>query len=135
MKVKLVFGVLCISVILSAGVCVSAAVSEKHSSWAEESLIKAGELELLPNFFSDSDLTSDISRIDFCHLAYKMLNKKSLITGNDVKSPFIDTDDNEVTALANAGIINGNGDGTLAPLAGATRAETAAIFERFLKNN
>ncbi len=34
-----------------------------------------------------------------------------------------------------AGIINGNGDGTLTPLAGATRAETAAIFERFLKNN
>lgn len=104
MKRKLVFCVLCISMILSAGVRVSAAVSEKHSSWAEESLIKAEELKLLPNFFSDSDLTSNISRIDFCHLAYKMLNKKSLMTGNDAKSPFIDTDDNEVTALANAGI-------------------------------
>ncbi len=56
-------------------------------------------------------------------------------------SVFADSDDIGEYAVpavrwaCGAGIINGNGDGTLAPLAGATRAETAAIFERFLKNN
>lgn len=128
MKRKLIFCVLCTSMILSAGAGVSAQVSEKHSSWAEESLIKAEELKLLPNFFSDSDLTSNISRIDFCHLAYKMLDKKSLIKENGAKSSFTDTDDKEVGALANAGIINGRSETEFAPNDDITREEAAVIL-------
>ena len=93
MKKKFVLGVLCVSMILAAGIGVSAEVSENHSQWAEESLISADEAGLLPNFFSDRDLTANISRIDFCHLAYKMLEQKSLISENNVKSSFADTDD------------------------------------------
>ena len=59
----------------------------------------------MPNFFADRDLTANISRIDFCHLAYKMLEQKSLISEHNVKSSFADTDDKEVTFLANSGII------------------------------
>ena len=80
MKKKFVLGVLCVSMILAAGIGVSAEVSENHSQWAEESLISADEAGLLPNFFSDRDLTANISRIDFCHVAYKMLEQKSLIS-------------------------------------------------------
>ena len=38
MKKKFVLGVLCVSMILAAGIGVSAEVSENHSQWAEESL-------------------------------------------------------------------------------------------------
>ena len=93
MKKKFVLGVLCVSMILAAGIGVSAEVSENHSQWAEESLISADEAGLLPNFFPDRDLTANISRIDFCHLAYKMLEQKSLISDNNVKSSFADTDE------------------------------------------
>ena len=39
MKKKFVLGVLCVSMILAAGIGVSAEVSENHSQWAEESLM------------------------------------------------------------------------------------------------
>lgn len=133
MKRKLVFGVLCISMILSAGVGVSAAVSESHSLWAEESLKSADELGLLPDFFANSNLTSNILRIDFCHLAYTMLDKKLLMTDNDVKSPFVDTDDSEVAALANAGIINGRSETEFAPNDDITREEAAVILTNTAK--
>ena len=84
MKKKLVLGALCVSVILTTGIGASAEVSKSHSQWAEESLISADEAGLLPNFFADRDLTANISRIDFCHLAYKMLEQKSLISEKDV---------------------------------------------------
>ena len=74
-KKKLVLGALCVSMILASGIGASAEVSKSHSQWAEESLISADEAGLLPNFFADRDLTANISRIDFCHLAYKMLEQ------------------------------------------------------------
>ena len=128
MKKKFVLGVLCVSMILAAGIGVSAEVSENHSQWAEESLISADEAGLLPNFFSDRDLTANISRIDFCHLAYKMLEQKSLISENNVKSSFADTDDKEVTFLANSGIINGRSETEFAPNDDITREEAAVIL-------
>ena len=51
MKKKFVLGVLCVSMILAAGIGVSAEVSENHSLWAEESFISAYEAGLLANFF------------------------------------------------------------------------------------
>ena len=128
MKKKFVLGVLCVSMILAAGIGVSAEVSENHSQWAEESLISADEAGLLPNFFSDRDLTANISRIDFCHLAYKMLEQKSLISENNVKSSFADTDDAEVAFLANSGIINGRSETEFAPNDDITREEAAVIL-------
>ena len=98
MKKKFVLGVLCVSMILASGIGASAEVSASHSQWAEESLVSADEAGLLPNFFADRDLTANISRID-CHLAYKMLEQKSMISENNVKSSFADTDDAEVAFL------------------------------------
>ena len=115
MEKKLVLGTLCVSMIWAVGIGASAEVSENHSQWAEESLISADEAGLLPNFFADRDLTANISRIDFCHLAYKMLEQKSLISENNVKSSFADTDDAEVAFLANSGIINGRSETEFAP--------------------
>ena len=128
MKKKFVLGVLCVSMILASGIGASAEVSESHSQWAEESLISADEAGLLPNFFADRDLTANISRIDFCHLAYKMLEQKSLISENNVKSSFADTDDKEVTFLANSGIINGRSETEFAPNDDITREEAAVIL-------
>ena len=128
MKKKFVLGALCVSMILASGIGASAEVSERHSQWAEESLISADEAELLPNFFADRDLTANISRIDFCHLAYKMLEQKSLISENNVKSSFADTDDKEVTFLANSGIINGRSETEFAPNDDITREEAAVIL-------
>lgn len=128
MKKKFVLGALCVSMILASGIGASAEVSESHSQWAEESLISADEAELLPNFFADRDLTANISRIDFCHLAYKMLEQKSLISENNVKSSFADTDDKEVTFLANSGIINGRSETEFAPNDDITREEAAVIL-------
>ena len=128
MKKKLVLGALCVSIILATGIGASAEVSENHSQWAEESLVSADEAGLLPNFFADRDLTANISRIDFCHLAYKMLEQKSLISENNVKSSFADTDDKEVTFLANSGIINGRSETEFAPNDDITREEAAVIL-------
>ena len=128
MKKKFVLGALCVSMILASGIGASAEVSESHSQWAEESLISADEAGLLPNFFADRDLTANISRIDFCHLAYKMLEQKSLISENNVKSSFADTDDAEVAFLANSGIINGRSETEFAPNDDITREEAAVIL-------
>ena len=128
MKKKFVLGVLCVSMILASGIGALAEVSENHSQWAEESLVSADEAGLLPNFFADRDLTANISRIDFCHLAYKMLEQKSLISENNVKSSFADTDDKEVTFLANSGIINGRSETEFAPNDDITREEAAVIL-------
>ena len=128
MKKKLVLGALCVSIILATGIGASAEVSENHSQWAEESLVSADEAGLLPNFFADRDLTANISRIDFCHLAYKMLEQKSLISENNVKSSFADTDDAEVAFLANSGIINGRSETEFAPNDDITREEAAVIL-------
>ena len=128
MKKKLVLGALCVSIILATGIGASAEVSENYSQWAEESLVSADEAGLLPNFFADRDLTANISRIDFCHLAYKMLEQKSLISENNVKSSFADTDDKEVTFLANSGIINGRSETEFAPNDDITREEAAVIL-------
>ena len=84
--------------------------------------------ELLPNFFTDRDLTANISRIDFCHLAYKMLEQKSLISDNNVKSSFVDTDD-KMLFLANSGIINGRSETEFAPNDDITREEAAVTDE------
>lgn len=107
---------------------VSAQVSDIRSPWAEESLTQADELGILPDFFSGSDLTSDITRIDFCRLAYKMLTEKNGVDIAEAESKFKDTNDLEVGALANVGIINGRTDTEFAPDDSITREEAAVIL-------
>ncbi len=57
-----------------------------------------------------------------------MLEQKSLISDNNVKSSFADTDDNEVAFLANSGIINGRSETKFAPNDDITREEAAVIL-------
>lgn len=127
MKVKL-FCALLAAVLISAGAGASAKVSEEHSQWAQESLTLADEAGILPEFFSDGDLTANITRLDFCRLAYKMLDAKSLIKSTDAKSAFTDTDDKSVALLAQAGVIHGRSETLFAPNDSITREEAAVIL-------
>lgn len=127
MKVKL-FCALFAVVLISTGACASAKVSEEHSQWAQESLTLADEAGILPEFFADGDLTAGITRLDFCRLAYKMLDAKALINSADAKADFTDTNDTSVAALTQAGVIHGRSDTLFAPNDSITREEAAVIL-------
>lgn len=128
MKRKFILCILCIFMVLSTVIGASAQVSEKHSQWAQESLMLADEAGILPEFFADGDLTTDITRLDFCRLSYQMLDAKSLIKQTDTKASFTDTDDKAVASLAQAEVIHGRSDTIFAPNDSITREEAAVIL-------
>ncbi len=100
--------------------------ADKPSDWALNDIISAIQTDILP-YEQQTGYKDDISRLDFCTIAYQIL--KDNIT-SDGKSSFTDTESAEVEALADAGIINGKSDGVFAPNDKITREEAAVILAR-----
>ncbi len=105
----------------------------KASEWAEEELFKAEEMQIIPNRLKYSDLTDNLTRLDFAHVVVKLYEKltgnKAIASGN---YPFIDIDDEEVLKAYNLGITNGTSEFTFNPKALITREQMATMMTRTL---
>ena len=86
------------------------------SKWALEELNKAKEMEIIPEIFNGEDLTANITRREFAHVAVKLWEK---VSGQTVaagpKDPFEDTDDPEVLKAYNLEITKGTSETTFSP--------------------
>ena len=105
----------------------------KASDWAVAELDKANELQLIPNKLKYADLTANITRAEFAHVAVKLYEK---LTGNKAvavaRNPFIDTSDEEVLKAYNLEITNGTSDVTFNPNDLITREQMATMMTRAL---
>ena len=105
----------------------------KASDWAETELDKANKLDVIPEIFKKQDLTQNITRKEFAHVAVKLYEK---LTGNKAtaiaNNPFTDTDDVEVLKAYNVGITQGTGADTFTPDALITREQMATMMTRAL---
>lgn len=121
----------------------------KTSSWAQEEVVQAGQLDLIPRAFED--YTAPITRLEFAEFALQYLAKSEFSspdayigmalqayaeTGQDSgRSLFPDVDTTQqspeartVLAAYALGLVKGRDDGTFAPDAPITRQEAAALL-------
>ncbi len=98
-----------------------------YSSWASTFISEAINQNKIPADLQNN-YSSNITREEFCRIAYCFIDK--YIDKTQTKSSFTDTDIAGINALANNGIINGNGNNTFAPNDNILREEAAAILER-----
>ncbi len=105
------------------------------SSWALEELVKANDLKLIPELLINADLTENITRREFAHVAVKLYEK---LTGKAAaaagNNPFADTDDAEVLKAYSIGITNGTSATTFTPDALIDREQMATMMTRALTN-
>lgn len=105
----------------------------KASNWATEELNKASEKKIIPTIFEKEDLTKNITRKEFAHIAVKLwesLSGKTVAAGP--KNPFTDTDDIEVLKAYNLEITKGTSDTTFSPNELITREQMATMMTRAL---
>ena len=123
------------------GVVKFAKASEKApsgtvSSWAIPEVTAANELGLVPDSLL-TDLTSNITRAEFCTLILRLLTERMEMTGEQLLAhfgktvnvnAFTDTK-KEAVLIANAlGILNGRGNGIFDPESSITRQEAATML-------
>jgi hypothetical protein len=103
------------------------------SKWAVEELNKANELGVIPELFDKEDLTQNITRKEFAHVAVKLYEK---ISGKKAKAPsknpFTDTKDEEVLKAYAVEITMGTSDTTFSPDTEITREQMATMMTRAL---
>lgn len=105
----------------------------KASEWAVAELNKANELSLIPEILNNQDLTQNITRKEFAHIAVKLWEKisgKTMAAGP--KSPFTDTEDPEILKAYNLEITKGTSATTFDPDALITREQMATMMTRAL---
>jgi hypothetical protein len=106
---------------------------EKASNWAVEELNKANDEELIPEIFEKEDLTKDVTRKEFAHVAVKLFEKLSGTEATKpANNPFTDTDDEEVLKAYQIGITAGTSETTFSPDSLITREQMATMMARAL---
>ncbi|MBQ4528039.1 MAG: S-layer homology domain-containing protein [Clostridia bacterium] len=99
------------------------------SEWAREYVSKADRIGMTDYF--KVPWTQIITRTQFCHLAYNMLDRATDIEWKHTSEEiFDDTDNAMVISLYLEGIIEGKGDKIFAPHDEITREEAATILKR-----
>ena len=112
------------------------APSTAISAWAVPEVTAANELGLVPDSIL-CDLTSNITRADFCTLILRLLTERMDMTGEELLAKFGKTVNvnaftdtkAEAVLIANAlGILNGRGNGIFDPDSSITRQEAATML-------
>jgi len=132
---KKTIAVLAMTFCLTLGNSVGVFASLKTSSWASQYVTEAESLGILPSYFTDKDLTQNITREAFCDLMYNTIINVSSASSITVSYPvreshFYDTDNKAVIELYRMGIISGKTSTKFAPTAYITREEAASILDR-----
>ena len=100
---------------------------EMPSSWAGESVERAGELGLLPDVFC-SGYRRSTTRAEFAAIAIALYEYfREPITG---RATFIDTTDTNVEKAAYLGIVTGIGNNRFDPYSPLTREQAAVMIAR-----
>lgn len=102
-----------------------------YSDWAIEGLIKAVNLEIIPNYEMLKEPKRNITREEFAEIIMDVFYN---LGGKKPQNPMMFSDTNNIT-LAEAseiGIISGVGNNKFAPERNITREEMAVIFERLM---
>lgn len=115
--------------------CVTVSRAEfRYSDWFRNSYLEMLNMGLVPEEFSDLDLTRPITRQEMCVAAVTALEA---ITGNHIEtpqaSPFSDTGDESILRAKELGIVNGYTDGTFRPENHLTRQEFFQIVLNFCR--
>lgn len=107
-------------------------VSANVSPWAQDDFSKADSLGFISDDEDIYDYTADITREKFCELGYDFLKMcvRAKINHLSATFRFVDTSNQKVLYLADAGIIAGRGGGIFAPDDLITREEAASILVR-----
>ncbi len=104
------------------------------SEWAREGLKTAFDKGICLDNKSGYRLTENITRLEFCELAGKLLEGYGFARGGGIALPkFSDTDSEAVEKMVIAGVIYGFEDGTFRPNDMLTREQAAAILKRLLR--
>ena len=104
------------------------------SDWAREGLEKAFDKGIHLDNKSGYRLKENITRLEFCELAVKLLTGYGFARGGGLALPqFSDTDSDAVEKMVIAGVIYGFEDGTFRPNDFITREQAAAILTRILR--
>jgi hypothetical protein len=106
----------------------------KASSWALDELSKANDAGLIPTIFDKQDLTKNITRKEFAHVAvrlYEKLSGKKATAAS--KNPFKDTKDEEVLKAYEVGITKGVSETEFGPDKEITREQMATMMQRALQ--
>lgn len=104
----------------------------KCSEWAVSAVTRGAELSFIPDYLLSRDFFENASRIEFCRMAYRMLNEKQQAEPNQYQHPFadVDKDEKDLAYLYEKGIINGKSAETFSPDDSISREEAAAILDR-----
>ena len=103
------------------------------SPWAIDDLSKASSNGLIPDSLNKEDLTKNVTRKEFAHIAvrlYETLSGKGIFVTH---APFSDTDDIEVAKAYTVGITAGVTETTFAPDKEITREQMATMMTRALE--
>lgn len=129
--IKLFISALCIAFI---GLCTTVYANEftdelQYSAWAEEDIKEAVDLGFVPEKLQ-CNYTDDITRDDFCRLAFTTYSFKTGYTYASDRDNFKDTGQNYIDALYDLGVVNGIGNNMFEPERPITRQEAAVILSK-----
>lgn len=113
-----------------------ATIQNPHSSWATEELIRAVELDLIPESLSspDIDYTKPITRAEFAGVTVKTYESlTNTIAFPATVNPFTDTGNIDVLKAFNAGIMVGFSATEFSPYTILTREQAATALTRVYK--
>ena len=104
------------------------------STWAQNELAKANELNLIPDSLKNGDLTKSITREEFAAVSVKayeaLTGEKAAPVANN---PFVDTKNTEVLKAYALGITTGTSAATFEPNALLNREQAATMLTRTYK--
>ena len=119
------------------GMSVQVTANTLNSSWAKSYINEAYQYEIMPEEMASDDLTENITREQFCELAYKTISRissqnKIKITYAARESHFYDTDNPSVIALKRMGVVSGRTSTKFDPIGLISREEAALILNNMV---
>lgn len=116
-----------------AGMAVNAGALSDVSDWAIEGVNAAEANGLVSEHLQELEASEEISRAEFCSI---VVNAYTSVSGKTVfvtpKRPFRDSDDNDVVAAYELGLVSGKGNGYFEPDAPITRQELCMMLYNIL---
>lgn len=109
----------------------ASATTNTISNWASLYVSDAKNVyHILPDSMSSGDYTKEVTRVDFCELAFQTLESATDLKLSSGTSSFSDTNNDYILTLQKIGIIQGRSTTIFDPNDTITREEAATILGR-----